>query len=105
VKTRVSVQQPDGQWVVATLTWTSCHGALACQIVGALIASETMRSAIMEDSTRVNCKRIAVIACDLAEAMYAEMEVRDWLVQLPEPEAPAPSMTDRLMHATMTAKK
>lgn len=85
MKTKAVINNADGTQGIATLTWPSNHGALACQLVMGIISGEIITRALQEDERAVNCKRIAVIACDLAEAMYAEMEVRDWLLQLADP--------------------
>ena len=85
VKTKFIVNNPDGTQGIGTLVWPTNHGQLACQILNAIIASDMMRNAMGDEPTVFNPKRIAVIACDLAEAMYCEMDDRDWLIKLPEP--------------------
>jgi hypothetical protein len=85
VKTKVALTNPDGTQVIATLTWPTNHGMLACQFVSGILGGEAIASMLRESTSALDCKRVAVIACDLAEAMYSEMEERDWIIQLPDP--------------------
>lgn len=87
VKTKVVVNNPDGTQGVGTLVWPTNHGALACQIVSSIISSDIMSNAIKDEPCSFSPKRIAIVACDLAEAMYSEMEERDWLLHIPDPNA------------------
>ena len=72
---------------IATLWWLEHHGSLACQLIGYFITSDVLRTVLNEDQKDTyNPKKIAVLACDLAEAMYAEMDARDWILKLPPPK-------------------
>lgn len=52
----------------------------------AVLASEQLRQAIVEDDSQVpSPRKIASYACDLAQQLLNQFEERDWIVPLPDP--------------------
>ena len=74
----------DGTTNIAHYWYLENHGLLACQLLGYFINGEAVKCALEEGKVDFDPKKLAVIACDLAEAMYAEMDARDWILKLPK---------------------
>ena len=93
MKTTVAWKKPNGETVIAQCTWATAHGKLAMNILGSVLAMDSLKDIMQEEPNLFNAKRTAILACDLAEAMYAELEIRDWLLHLPDPNnAPEESL-------------
>ena len=85
MKTIAQIHNPDGSCAIGHLWWLENHGNLACQLAGYFLNTEAMKMCLSEEeSPAYSPRRIANLACDLAEAMYAEMDARDWILKLPE---------------------
>ena len=87
VKTIAKLPQADGSSGIAHLWWLENHGSLACQLLGYFINGEMVKACFDEGNVSYNAKKLAILACDLAEAMYAEMDTRDWILKLTMPES------------------
>ena len=85
MKTRTVINNPDGTQAIAQIVHLANQGALACQLLNAIVCSDM--SALQDDHIAFSPKKVAIIACDLAEAMYAEMDDRDWLIRVADPDA------------------
>lgn len=59
----------------------------AMHVVSSIIASDAIKGMIEDETRTVNATRISVVACDIAEALYAEMDMRGWLTEFdPSPK-------------------
>lgn len=84
--TLIKLKQPDGSNAIGHLWWLEDQGRLACQLVGYFLNTEAMKLCLSdEDTAPYSAKRVSILACDLAEALYAEMDMRDWILKLPPP--------------------
>ena len=85
MKTITKYWQPDGNPGIGRRFWPEMQGELAERLLGYFISQDAIKSLAEGESIKWDPKRLAILACDLAEAMFAEMEERDWLMRLPPP--------------------
>lgn len=71
--------------------YASIEARWALNIVGAVVASETLRQALAdEDSPTPSPKKIASYACDIAQQLMYQCCDREWMLFMADPH-PTPS--------------
>jgi uncharacterized membrane protein YjdF len=60
---------------------------LAQQILPAVLTNDVLRRHLIDEDGGLSSPRmIASFACDVAQAMFNEMERREWFIHLPSPQ-------------------
>lgn len=86
MKTTVKSVMADGREACFQTKMPNAQAALACNIVTSVIASDSLRAVISdEDPQKISPRRIASLACDIANSMYEEFERREWLIEFTPP--------------------
>lgn len=76
-----------GNAVAASTVARNDMGGTALHLIGAIIASDAIKSVQKEGRDEIDPSRVAILACDIAEAFYAEMDMRGWLTEFdPKPK-------------------
>jgi hypothetical protein len=87
VKTVHMVMGPDGEVGFRNSTAINARASLACTLMAATITSDVLKQHLTDEQReRINPRKIAALACDLANAVYDEFEEREWIMQAPLPE-------------------
>lgn len=77
---------PDGKTVCMETTVINSRARLASTLIAATMASNVLKEAMGDDGVeRINPRKIASLACDMANALYTEIEERDWIRHVPPP--------------------
>jgi hypothetical protein len=85
-KSTAIVRGPDGKTVYMETTSVNCRARLAFQLMAATMTSDVLKSAISDDGPkRISPRHVASMACDMANAMYQELEQREWIRYEPPP--------------------
>lgn len=60
---------------------------LACSLAVSVLTSDMLRQAVADaDEAQFHPRKIASLACDIAEALYTEFEKREWELAVPLPQ-------------------
>lgn len=87
MKTVRLLKGEDGKAAFMNTTAINARAALACNLMAATMTSDVLKQHLSDEGPeRLNPRKIASIACDLANAMYAEIEQREWILDYPVPE-------------------
>jgi hypothetical protein len=57
---------------------------LAEMLLPAVLTSDALKQHMSDDEIKLSPRKVAVLACDIAQAMYNEFESREWLLRFPE---------------------
>lgn len=61
-------------------------GRLAVQILPAVLTSNVLKDCMGDcGEAAINPRKVASLACDIAQAVYHEFEHREWMVEVPLP--------------------
>ena len=78
----------DGRRAFVNCTAITPRASLACSLLAATITTDVLKSIHGDDGgpSRIDPRKLAKIACDFANAMYDEIEGREWIMEYPVPE-------------------
>jgi hypothetical protein len=81
-------QKSDGSPILWDHQNYGAIGRLAVQILPAVLTSNVLKDCMAESGeAAIHPRKIASLACDIAQAVYCEFEHREWLVAVPVPSA------------------
>jgi hypothetical protein len=77
----------DGRTAFVPCTAIVPRASLACSVLAATLTSDVLKSVTSDDGpSKIDPRKLAKIACDIANAMYDEIEGREWIMEYPVPE-------------------
>lgn len=78
------VKGQDGKTCFRETVAINPKARLACTVLSATITSDVFKAAMSDDGpSRINPRKLVSIACDVANAMYDEIEEREWIMEYP----------------------
>lgn len=87
MKTVRLLKGEDGKTAFTHCTAINARASLACSLMAATMTSDVIKQHMSEDGPeKLNPRKLASIACDLANAVYSEIEQREWIMEYPVPE-------------------
>jgi hypothetical protein len=78
----------DGKFSLYETHHPQPHAKLAQSLLPALLSSDMIRQVVSDsDEAQFHPRKIASLACDVAQAFFDEAERREWHLPLPPPGA------------------